>query len=81
MNIERLVTMANDISHYFAADSDYEAGAAGIADHLKRFWEPGMRKQIVAHLAEGGEGLEPLTKRGVEKLSELDSKVAAANRE
>jgi formate dehydrogenase subunit delta len=81
MNIERLVTMANDISHYFAADSDHDAGAAGIADHLKRFWEPGMRKQIVAHLADGGEGLESLTKKGIEKLSELDSNVAAANRE
>jgi formate dehydrogenase subunit delta len=79
MNIERLVTMANDISHYFAADPDHEAGAASIADHLKRFWEPGMRKQIVAHLAAGGEGLEPLSKKGVKKLSELDSKVAAAN--
>jgi formate dehydrogenase subunit delta len=74
MNIERLVTMANDISHYFAADTDHAAGALGIADHLKRFWEPGMRKQIVAHLAAGGEGLEPLTKMGVEKLAELDRK-------
>lgn len=81
MNIERLVTMVNDISHYFAADSDHVAGAAAIADHLKRFWEPGMRKQIVAHLAAGGEGLEPLAKKGVEKLSELDSQFAAVNRQ
>ncbi len=81
MNIERLVTMINDISHYFAADLDHAAGAASIADHLKKFWEPGMRKQIVAHLAAGGEGLEPLAKTGVEKLSELDSKSAAVNRQ
>ena len=81
MNIERLVTMVNDIGHYFAADSDHVAGAAAIADHLKRFWEPGMRKQIVAHLAAGGEGLEPLAKKGVEKLSELDSQFAAVNRQ
>lgn len=74
MNIERLVAMANDISHYFAADPDPVAGAASIADHLKRFWEPGMRKQIVAHLEAGGEGLEPLTRKGVEKLAALDSK-------
>jgi formate dehydrogenase subunit delta len=80
MNIERLVTMANDISHYFAADPDHAAGAASIADHLKRFWEPGMRKQIVAHLAAGGEGLEPLAKSGVEKLAELDRKSAEAAR-
>jgi formate dehydrogenase subunit delta len=79
MNIERLVTMVNDISHYFAAEPDQAAGVASIADHLKRFWEPGMRRQIAAHLAEGGEGLEPLAKMGVERLVELDRKTMAAN--
>ncbi|RUL78158.1 formate dehydrogenase subunit delta [Dyella choica] len=77
MNIERLVAMANDISRYFAAEPDPVAGAIGIADHLKRFWEPGMRKQIVAHLATGGEGMEPLAKKGVERLMEIDSKLRA----
>jgi formate dehydrogenase subunit delta len=77
MSIEHLVAMANDISHYFAAEPDPAAGAAGIADHLKRFWEPGMRKQIVAHLAAGGEGLEPLAKQGVQQLAQIDSKLRA----
>ena len=75
MNIERLVAMANDISHYFAAEPDPQAAAASIADHLKRFWEPGMRKQIVAHLAAGGAGLEPLARQGVERLAQIDSKL------
>lgn len=78
MNIERLIEMTNDISRYFAAEPDQALGVAGVADHLKRFWEPGMRKQIVAHLAAGGEGLEPLAKKGVEKLAELDSKLHAS---
>jgi formate dehydrogenase subunit delta len=56
------------------------AGASSIADHLKRFWEPNMRRLIVAHLAAGGEGLEPLTKLGIEKLAELDRKSAEAAR-
>ncbi|WP_333681770.1 formate dehydrogenase subunit delta [Dyella sp.] len=77
MNIERLVAMVNDIGHYFAAEPDEALGVAGIADHLKRFWEPGMRKQIVAHLAAGGEGLEPLAKKGVQRLAEIDSKLHA----
>lgn len=77
MNIEHLVTMVNDISHYFAADPDEAAGAASIADHLKRFWEPTMRKQIAAHLAAGGEGLEPLAKKGVQRLMEIDAKLHA----
>lgn len=77
MNIERLVAMVNDIGRYFTAEPDPVAGAAGVADHLKRFWEPGMRKQIVAHLAEGGEGLEPLAKKGVERLAEIDTALRA----
>ena len=74
MNVERLVAMANDIGRYFAAEPDQVAGVAGIADHLKRFWEPGMRRQIVTHLHAGGEGLEPLARMGVERLEELDRK-------
>ncbi|HKT30219.1 formate dehydrogenase subunit delta [Dyella sp.] len=77
MNIERLVAMVNDIGRYFAAEPDEALGVAGIADHLKRFWEPGMRKQIVAHLAAGGEGLEPLAKKGIARLAEIDSKLHA----
>lgn len=77
MNIERLIEMTNDISHYFAAEPDQALGVAGVADHLKRFWEPGMRKQIVAHLQAGGEGLEPLAKKGVKRLAELDRKLHA----
>ena len=77
MNIERLVAMANDISRYFESDPDQAAGAAGVADHLKRFWEPGMRKQMAAHLVAGGEGLEPLARKGVERLVEMDSKLHA----
>ena len=75
MNIERLVSMANDISRYFAAEPDTAAGVEGVANHLKRYWEPGMRKQIVAHLAAGGAGLDPLARQGVEKLAELDGKL------
>jgi len=28
--------------------------------HLRRFWEPRMRRQIVDHVAAGGGGLDPL---------------------
>jgi formate dehydrogenase subunit delta len=78
MNVERLVAMVNDISHYFNAEPDQASAVASVADHLKRFWEPGMRKQIVAHLLEGGEGLEPLSRLAVEHLAELDRETFAA---
>lgn len=71
MNVERLVQMANDIGRYFAAEPDREEAVAGIASHLKRFWEPRMRTAILAHLAAGGEGLDDLARAGVERLATL----------
>ena len=70
MNVERLISMANDIGRYFAAEPEREEAIAGIASHLKRFWEPRMRTAIIAHLHEGnGEGLDDLARAGVERLA------------
>ncbi|MDZ4869821.1 MAG: formate dehydrogenase subunit delta [Alphaproteobacteria bacterium] len=65
MKPEKLTMMANQIGAFFKGQSETEAPAA-IADHLKKFWDPGMRKDIVAHLDAGGAGLDPLVKRAVE---------------
>jgi len=69
-DVERLVGMANQIGRFFAADSDEEAGAKAIAEHLKSFWHPNMRRQIVAHLAAGGRGLTGPVKKAVAQLSD-----------
>ena len=68
MNIERLVAMANDIAAFFAADPDQDAAAEQVAGHLKKFWEPRMRKEIRRFVEQGGAGLSPVAKRGVEHL-------------
>ena len=34
-----------------------EEGARSVQGHLKRFWDPRMRAQIVAHYRAGGAGL------------------------
>ena len=47
MNVERLVAMVNDIAAFFAAEAGSDAPAA-VANHLRRFWEPRMRAEIVA---------------------------------
>ena len=72
MNIDRLVQMVNDIANYFAAEPDPVVGAEGVAEHLKRFWAPPMRRQILAHLDAGGEGLGALAAAGVRRLAQLD---------
>jgi formate dehydrogenase subunit delta len=68
MNIERLVAMANDIANYFAAEPDRAEAETGVAGHLKRFWDPTMRRQLSAHLDAGGAGLSDLARAGVARL-------------
>lgn len=68
MDVERLVTMANDIGNFFASEADRQAGVAGVADHLRKFWDPRMRKQLIAHLQSGGAGLSEIARAGVEQL-------------
>ncbi len=74
MNPERLVTMANDIANFFHAEPDRNVAIDGIAGHLRKFWEPRMRQQIVAHLrTTGGAGLSELARAAVSKLASLDT--------
>jgi formate dehydrogenase subunit delta len=68
MRIERLITMANDIATYFTIEPDHNAAVAGVRDHLTRFWDPVMRREIKAYLVEDGEGLLPLAREAVDGL-------------
>lgn len=68
MSVEHLVQMANDIGHFFAAEPLRADAVAGIAGHIQRFWDPRMRRQIVAHLHAGGAGLDDLARDAVARL-------------
>jgi formate dehydrogenase subunit delta len=68
MNIERLVRMANDIGNFFKAEPDHATAVDGVAEHLKRFWDPRMRKEIVAYVDGGGAELMDLVRDAVLKL-------------
>lgn len=67
MRVEKLTMMANQIAAFFKAQGEAAAPAA-IADHLKKFWDPGMRADIIAHLEAGGAGLDPLVRSAVALL-------------
>ena len=61
MEPHRLVHMANAIGEFFEADPDRLAALEGIAGHLKRFWDPRMRREILQWVEEHqGEGLKPI---------------------
>jgi formate dehydrogenase subunit delta len=71
MNIEHMVTMANDIANFFASEPDRGAAVTGVANHMKRYWEPRMRAQIVAHADAGGQGFSDLAREGVRELARM----------
>ncbi|MCI0435656.1 MAG: formate dehydrogenase subunit delta [Gemmatimonadetes bacterium] len=57
MTIDTLVRMANDIGNFFGAEAEKAQAARDVATHLKKFWDPRMREQIIAHYRRGGVGL------------------------
>jgi formate dehydrogenase subunit delta len=65
MDIDNLVKMANRIGDFFAALPDAQEAQSGIAGHLQRFWEPRMRREIVAHVERGGEGLSVIVREAI----------------
>ncbi|MDG5497015.1 formate dehydrogenase subunit delta [Niveispirillum sp. BGYR6] len=67
MSPDKLVSMANQIGKFFATQPGDQA-AAGIADHIRSFWDPRMRQTILAHLDAGGQGLDPLVRQALESL-------------
>jgi formate dehydrogenase subunit delta len=75
MHAENLVKMANDIAAFFQAEPERAVAVHGIVDHLRRFWDPRMRKEIIRYYREGGSGLSELTK---EAVKQLDSEMASA---
>lgn len=70
MQIERLVAMANQIGDFFGAEPDRQEAAVATATHLRRFWDPRMRKEIIAHYEARGGGLTPIAAAAVAILVE-----------
>ncbi len=50
MDSQQLIKMANQIGQFFESMPNREAAEKDIATHLKRFWDPRMRRVIVASL-------------------------------
>jgi formate dehydrogenase subunit delta len=60
VNVEHLVTMANQIGRFYEAYPDKAEAYKSAVTHVRRFWDPRMRKALRHHMdAEGGEGLSP----------------------
>jgi len=69
MTDEIMVHKANQIALFFAT-YPHEEGLPGVVNHLRMFWEPRMRRQIVAYVEAGGAGLHPLAEEAVRLLTD-----------
>ena len=67
MKAEKMVHDANQIALFFASYPHDEA-LDGVVKHIKRYWEPRMRTQIKAYVAQGGPGLHELALEAVKQL-------------
>ena len=57
-----LVRLANRIGDFFMSFPDREEAVDGVAQHLRKFWEPRMRRRLYVYLdgTAAGAGLSPL---------------------
>ena len=69
MKPDNLVYMANQIGKFFQYQKEDEV-VPGIADHIKKFWDPRMRKAIFAYVNQGGEGLDPKVREAIVRLQD-----------
>jgi formate dehydrogenase subunit delta len=67
MTAANMVHMANQIATFFASYPREEA-VAGVADHLQKFWDPRMRRQLLDYIAQKGMGLHELVGEAAPRL-------------
>ena len=68
MDLHHLVKMANEIGAFFEAGGDRDEAVKSIATHLRNFWEPRMRNEIIAHAHKGGADLHKIVREAVLSL-------------
>ena len=54
MNADNLIVMANQIGGFFETMPNRREAMSEVAGHLKRYWEPRMRRALLAHIGEHG---------------------------
>ena len=77
MNIDLLIKMANEIGEFFASTGDKAEATKSVATHLRKYWEPRMRAQIIRYYEErSGAGLSDIALGAVNMLREASPAAA-----
>jgi formate dehydrogenase subunit delta len=64
---EKLVYMANQIASFFVTQGEAKAVPA-IADHIRKFWDPEMRRNFLAQADKPNVELHPYVRQAVSLL-------------
>jgi formate dehydrogenase subunit delta len=80
MNEQHLIEMANRIGEFFESMPDRDEAIAGISEHIRRFWEPRMRRAILATLddAQASAAMLPIVKDALVRTREKLTPAEAA---
>ncbi|MBB5409450.1 MULTISPECIES: formate dehydrogenase subunit delta [unclassified Paraburkholderia] len=86
MDNRNLIDMANRIGDFFESMPDHEEALTGVAEHIRRFWEPRMRRALLATLDEAPDtydiALSDFTREAIvryrEKLTPAPAQAPAA---
>lgn len=63
-----LARMSRQIAQFFEPYPEADA-VAGVVEHLTNFWDPSMRRELVAMHRAGDGSLHPLVRQAAERLS------------
>ncbi len=74
METQNLVRMANRIGQFFEATPQHHEAIDGVATHIRRFWEPRMRRDLLAWV--DGHGVTDLHPLVAEVVSQQRERIA-----
>ena len=72
-----MVHKANSIAQFYAAYPREEA-VEGVLQHLQKFWEPRMRRQLLSFIDGGGAGLHDLVTAAAGRLPQAAAESQAS---
>jgi formate dehydrogenase subunit delta len=76
MHAEDIIRMANQIGAFFEPYPEADS-VSGIRDHLAKFWDPAMRRELLA-LAEAQERRESANAATADNAAPLSARVLQA---
>jgi formate dehydrogenase subunit delta len=69
MDNSNLIKMANNIGAFFKSEPDRDLAIQGVEQHIRNFWEPRMRQQIIAYMQTDGSELLDIVAEAIKNIA------------